>query len=47
MVVTVTVGVGAVVTEAVIPKQEHAVEYSSKFMQFSAYWGMEFGLTVT
>lgn len=47
MVVTVTVGVGAVVTEPVTPKHEHAVRNSAASAQFSANSGIELGTTVT
>lgn len=48
MVVTVTVGTAAVVTEPVMPKQEQAEAYSpGDSVQAEAYEGMALGETVT
>jgi hypothetical protein len=47
VVVTVTVGLGAVVTVPVTPKHEHAEMYSAALAQLAAYSGIELGTTVT
>jgi hypothetical protein len=47
VVVTVTVGVGAVVTDPVTPKHEQAEMNSSALAQLAANSGIELGTTVT